>query len=63
MSVNKLMYLLHLHVFLSFLQIIWGFDYPEKHISQPIRIIGSLLYSALKPHLQDIIDKWCKLCS
>jgi hypothetical protein len=44
MSVNKFAYLLHLRVFLSFLRIIRGFDYPEKYISQPTRIIGSLLF-------------------
>jgi hypothetical protein len=32
MSANKLTYLLHLRVFLSFLQIIRGFDYPGKYI-------------------------------
>jgi hypothetical protein len=45
MSVNKLSYLSHLRVFLSFLRIIQGFDCPGKYISQPTRIIGSLLYS------------------
>jgi hypothetical protein len=45
MSVNKPTYLLHLRVFLSFLRIIRGFDYPGKYISQPTRIIGSLLHS------------------
>jgi hypothetical protein len=44
MSVNKLTYLLHLRVFLSFLRIVRGFDYPGKYISQQTRIIGSLLY-------------------
>jgi hypothetical protein len=43
MSVNKLTYLLHLRVFLSFFRIIRGFDYLGKHISQPTRIIGWLL--------------------
>jgi hypothetical protein len=33
MSVNKLTYLLHLHVFISFLRIIRGFVYPGKYIS------------------------------
>jgi hypothetical protein len=36
------MYLLHLRVFLSFLQIIQSFNYPEKHISQLTSIIDSL---------------------
>jgi hypothetical protein len=44
MSVNKLTYSLHLSVFLSFLWIIRGLDYPGKYISQPTRIIGSVLY-------------------
>jgi hypothetical protein len=46
MSVNKLTFLLQLRVFLSFLQIIRGFDYPGKYISQPTLIIGGLLYRA-----------------
>jgi hypothetical protein len=44
MSVNKLSYLLHLRVFLSFLRIIRGLDYPGKCISQQTRIIRSVLY-------------------
>jgi hypothetical protein len=44
MSVNKLTYLLHLRVFLSFLWIIRCFDHPGKYISQPTQIIGSQLY-------------------
>jgi hypothetical protein len=42
--INTLTYLLHLRVLISFLRIIRGFDYPGKYISQPTRIIGSLLY-------------------
>jgi hypothetical protein len=44
MSANKLTYLLHLRGFISFLRIIQGIDYSRKYISQPTRLIGSLLY-------------------
>jgi hypothetical protein len=50
MSVNKLTYLFHWCVLLSFL---W--DYPEKYISQPTRIIRSLLYTMdLNSHITDL---------
>jgi hypothetical protein len=52
MSVNKLTYVLYLRVFLSFLRIIRGFDYPGKHISQPTRIIGSPL---IKEYAKEIM--------
>jgi hypothetical protein len=48
------MYVLHQPVFLSFLRIIRGLDYPGKYISQPTRIIGSLLYF----HLKDSFHVW-----
>jgi hypothetical protein len=35
MSVNKLRCVLYLRVFLSFLRIIWGFDYPGKFPTNP----------------------------
>lgn len=44
MSVNKLPNLLHFRVFLLFLLITRGSDYPEKYISQPSQINVNILY-------------------
>jgi hypothetical protein len=54
---NELTYLLHLRVYLSFLQIIRGFDCPGKYISQPTRIIGSLLSYKYDERKYDICNR------